>query len=159
MGHFDKHITLRERAEAAVLDRGRHARPRHPGLTAAALLDIAVGGALGTLARWLITEALPGARTGFPWGTLAVNLLGCLLVGIITTYLLKGRPRPFVRPLLVTGYLGGFTTFSHLIAGMDLLGGGQAVTYTLVSVVGGWIVLGVGLWLGGLLPHHAEGSS
>ncbi len=156
----------RERAEAAVLDRGKKGPPRHPGLRPGVFLDIAVGGAAGALLRYLITEAMPGAQGGFPWGTLLVNLLGCLLMGVLTTYLLRSRPRAFTRPLLVTGYLGGFTTFSHLIDGIHALGRGGAwdlgATYAAVSVVGGWLAIALGLWLGGLVPsrgHGAEGGT
>lgn len=78
------------------------------------LLLIAVGGATGSLARFgmhllflRLTE-----RSGFPWGTLAVNLIGCLLIGALAA-LLDGRIiREEYRYLLVVGLLGGFTTFS-----------------------------------------------
>ncbi|GAB2447734.1 hypothetical protein GCM10027187_13280 [Streptosporangium sandarakinum] len=91
-----------------------------------------------------------------------MNLLGCLFMGALTTYLLKGRPHAFTRPLLVTGYLGGFTTFSHLIDGIHALGRAGSwdlsVTYAVVSVVGGWIAIVAGLLLGGLVPHRTDGS-
>ncbi len=150
----------RERAEASVLDRHKEGPPRHPGMQSRAFLDIAIGGAIGALLRYLITEAMPGAQGGFPWGTLLVNVLGCLFMGTLTTYLLKGRPHPVARPLLVTGYLGGFTTFSHLIDGIEALARagswGLSVTYAVVSVVAGLIAVVVGLWLGGLIPRPAD---
>ncbi|MET9064221.1 fluoride efflux transporter FluC [Streptosporangium sandarakinum] len=161
-GGAEGRLLHRERAEASVLDRRGEGPPRHPGVRPGALLDIAVGGAIGALLRHLITEAMPGGQGGFPWGTLLVNILGCLFMGALTTYLLRGRPHAFARPLLVTGYLGGFTTFSHLIDGVHALGraGGWdlGVTYAVVSVVGGWIAIVAGLWLGGLVPHRADGS-
>ncbi|MEU9832249.1 CrcB family protein [Streptosporangium sp. NPDC048047] len=161
-GRAEGHLLHRERAEASVLDRRGEGSPRHPGVRPGALLDIAVGGAVGALLRYLITEAMPGAEGGFPWGTLLVNVLGCLFMGVLTTYLLKGRPHAFARPLLVTGYLGGFTTFSHLIDGVHALGRAGSwdlsVVYAVVSVVGGWIAIVAGLRLGELVPHRAGGS-
>ncbi|MFF5264661.1 fluoride efflux transporter FluC [Actinomadura viridis] len=158
-GKAEGRLLHRERAEAATLDRGKEGPPRHPGVRPGALLDVAVGGAVGALARYLIIQAMPGAQRGFPWGTLLVNVLGCLIMGVLTTYLLKGRPRAFIRPLLVTGYLGGFTTFSHLIDGTSALGRAGSwnlsVTYAVVSVLGGWGAIVVGLWLGGRVPHPA----
>jgi CrcB protein len=78
------------------------------------LLVVAAGGAIGSSLRYLIT--LGSARvfgTGLPLGTLAVNLLGCLLAGIVFG-MAEERAAfpPIVRVLLLTGFLGGFTTFS-----------------------------------------------
>ncbi|WP_198653385.1 fluoride efflux transporter CrcB [Actinocorallia populi] len=152
----------REKAEASALDRNKTGPPRHPGMHSSAFLDIAVGGAIGALLRYLITEAMPGAKSGFPWGTLLVNVLACLLMGLLTTYLLKGRPHPSARLFLVTGYLGGFSTFSHLIDGIDALARagswGLSVTYAVVSVLGGLIAVAAGLRLGGMIPHPADRS-
>lgn len=154
-------LLRREAAEASVLDRHRKGLPRHPGIRPRALLDVAIGGAVGALARDLLIKAMPGARHGFPWGTLLVNILGCLFMGILTSYLLKGRPHPVARPLLVTGYLGGFTTFSHLIDGVHSLGRAGtwdlSAVYAVVSVAGGWIAIAVGLWGGRLLPYRPTG--
>ncbi|WP_179278632.1 FluC/FEX family fluoride channel [Actinomadura mexicana] len=160
-GRPGRHLLHREAAEATVLDRRGRGRVRHPGIKPRALLDVAIGGAVGALARDLLIKAMPGAEHGFPWGTLLVNMLGCLFIGILTTYLLKGRPHPVARPLLVTGYLGGFTTFSHLIDGVHALGRAgswdQSIVYAVVSVVGGWIAVAAGLWGGGLLPYRSAG--
>ncbi|GAA2723016.1 CrcB family protein [Actinocorallia aurantiaca] len=165
-GRARDHLLHREKAEASVLDQHKTGPPRHPGLKPRVFLDIAVGGAIGALLRYLITEAMPGAQGGFPWGTLLVNVLACLLMGLLTTYLLKGRPHAVAKPLLVTGYLGGFSTFSHLIDGIDSLARagswGLSVTYAVVSVVGGLIAIVVGLRLGGAIPHpsdRAEGGA
>ncbi|MDX6740429.1 CrcB family protein [Actinocorallia sp. A-T 12471] len=158
-----EHVRRGEAAEASALDRSGAGPARHPGNAVSALLDVAVGGALGALARWLITAAMPGAQGGFPWGTLLVNLLGCLVMGFLAAYLIKGRSPRFARPLLVTGYLGGFTTFSHLIDGTYSLGHdgawGDGLGYAAVSVVGGWIAILVGLWAGGRTPHRNPGGA
>ena len=74
-------------------------------------LAVAVGGALGALARWLVGEgvlAVAPFTTGFPWSTLLVNVVGCALIGLLAP--LVAGARPWVAGFLVTGFLGGFTT-------------------------------------------------
>jgi len=79
------------------------------------LLAIAVGGVLGSLARWAVDEAMPATDPSqWPWATLTVNIIGAFAIGaLLSSGLLEGRP-PWWRPMLVTGVLGGFTTFSAL---------------------------------------------
>ncbi len=77
------------------------------------LLLIALGGAVGTLARYgthVLSRGL-GERASFPIGTLIVNLLGCFVIGY-THGLLIDRVREEYRLAIVVGFLGGFTTFS-----------------------------------------------
>ncbi len=76
------------------------------------VLQVATGGALGAVARYLTGVAtLRLAGPGFPWGTLAVNIAGSFLMGVLVVWLAaKGGNR--FSPLLMTGLLGGFTTFS-----------------------------------------------
>jgi CrcB protein len=79
------------------------------------LLLIALGGAVGTLARYGTSTALIPAtdRTGFPLGTLAVNLFGCLVIGYLNGLFLERLViRPEYRAMLLVGFLGGYTTFS-----------------------------------------------
>jgi CrcB protein len=74
---------------------------------------IAVGGAAGALLRWRIGEEWPVRSGAFPWSTLAINVAGCLAIGVLMVLMeevLAGRV--YVRPLLGVGLLGGFTTFS-----------------------------------------------
>jgi len=77
---------------------------------------VALGGAAGSIARYLMTlgaHRLLGVS--FPIGTLAVNVVGCFVVGLLTTAVLPPNlPQYPLRLLLVTGFLGGFTTFSAL---------------------------------------------
>lgn len=80
-----------------------------------ALLLVAFGGAAGALARWAVAGGIerlaPGAR--FPWGTLVVNLAGCLVIGLLYG-LAETRDwlTDAARWLLFVGFLGSFTTFS-----------------------------------------------
>jgi CrcB protein len=78
------------------------------------ILAVAVGGAVGCCLRYLTTlGAARIAGVGFPLGTLVVNVLGCLLAGLLFG-LAEERAAfpPIVRILVMTGFLGGFTTFS-----------------------------------------------
>lgn len=78
------------------------------------LLLVAAGGAIGSMARYLVTQgALWAMGPGFPWGTLTVNVVGSLLMGLLVAALvLKGEDTAAPRLFLATGVLGGFTTFS-----------------------------------------------
>jgi CrcB protein len=77
-------------------------------------LLIAIGGAVGSMARYGTGSLLLRLteRTLFPWGTLAVNLIGCLIIGYLNGLLDDRLIRPEFRFLLVIGLLGGYTTFS-----------------------------------------------
>lgn len=79
------------------------------------LLLIALGGGLGSVLRYLVSGLVQsGARdTAFPIGTLAVNLAGCLAIGVVAELSeSRGVFNAEMRSLLVVGLLGGFTTFS-----------------------------------------------
>ncbi len=104
------------------------------------LLQVALGGAIGASARYLTsvgTMRLIGP--GFPWATLAVNVAGSFLMGALVVVLAReGGTRTF-GPFLMTGVLGGFTTFSAFsLDAMTLWERGQAglaTAYVLASVV------------------------
>ena len=75
-------------------------------------LYIFVGGGLGSMCRYAMSVWLPRATAAhFPWATLAANALGCLLIGLWLGYL-EARPSRLLALLFVTGFCGGFTTFS-----------------------------------------------
>jgi CrcB protein len=78
------------------------------------ILLVAIGGAIGSVARYLtgqLTFRLFGPN--FPWGTLTVNVIGSLAIGIFAELIArKFSATPELRLLLITGFLGGFTTFS-----------------------------------------------
>ncbi len=76
------------------------------------LVHVALGGALGASARYLTgLAALRLMGTGFPWGTLTVNVVGSFVMGVLVVTLAHLGANRFA-PLLMTGILGGFTTFS-----------------------------------------------
>jgi len=79
-----------------------------------ALLTVAVGGAIGTMARYLIaTWSIARFGAGFPFGTFAINITGSFLIGVVFA-LAASRigMSPYLRLFLTTGILGGYTTFS-----------------------------------------------
>lgn len=77
------------------------------------LTAIAVGGAIGATARYLIGQQWPTPTGTFPGGTLAINVLGCALIGVLMVLITDVWSRQrLLRPFLGTGVLGGFTTFS-----------------------------------------------
>lgn len=79
------------------------------------ILAIGAGGALGSIARHLLGTTIQRAfGTGFPAGTLAVNVLGSFVIGLLYVWLIEHGPteRPELRAFLIVGLLGGFTTFS-----------------------------------------------
>jgi CrcB protein len=129
------------------------ARPhRASGPGAADLAAVAVGGGLGSVARYLLSAAFPAGH-GFPWAIFAVNVSGCFLLGLLMIYLLDvWPPRRFLRPFLAVGLLGGYTTFSTYAAGVMTLLTGHAVAladaYALSSVLAGLIAVWAGMKAG-----------
>lgn len=115
------------------------------------LLLVFVGGGLGAVSRFLVTTALAGKLGNFPLGTLAANLIGSLLMGLLIG-ILAGRADS-VRLFVAVGFLGGFTTFSSFSAEtLALIQNGQlfaAAANVIVSVTAGLIACAVGLKLGG----------
>jgi len=78
------------------------------------ILAVAIGGAAGSVGRYMAMSVVgQWLGTGFPWGTLLVNVLGSFVMGVLVEMsALAWSPSPEMRALLVVGVLGGFTTFS-----------------------------------------------
>jgi CrcB protein len=124
------------------------------------LLLIAVGGAAGAAARHLVGQAaLKWLGPGWPWGTLAVNVLGGLAMGLFVGWLAAKEPpfAPALRYGLGVGLLGGFTTFSafslEVVLMLERRAWGAAGGYVALSVVG---AVGA-LFLGLLIARKAFG--
>jgi CrcB protein len=118
------------------------------------LIAIAAGGALGALARYGVANAVYAwLGRGFPWGTLAVNLLGSFLMGLLFVLLIERLSwAPEWRGAILIGFLGAFTTFSTFsIETLNLLEEGAMLTAFLNMVVSVWLcilVCWVGIFLG-----------
>jgi CrcB protein len=121
----------------------------------------ALGGALGALARWAVTTALPHTPGAWPWATLVVNLTGCLAIGALLAVLLARFPSsPWLRPFLAVGVLGGYTTYSTFAVDVVQLArsdrGLLAVAYVLASVLGGLLAVILGLLAGRAVVRAVE---
>jgi CrcB protein len=114
---------------------------------------VALGGALGSLARWALVAALPAAA---PWSTFGVNLAGCLLIGVLVAAVVRFDGAPILRPMLGTGVLGGFTTFSgYAVDGTGLLVDGRylaAAAYLAGTPAGAVLAAALGVALVEWLP-------
>jgi fluoride exporter len=122
-------------------------QPLH--LSPATLLAVFIGGALGTVSRFLLDTAHPTASGHFPFTTLLINLTGSLAIGLLIPPLQRVAPRlPLLRPFLVVGILGGWTTYSTLTVDTDLLfkgaHAGLALGYMAITIVGGISLVLVG---------------
>ena len=110
------------------------------------LLWVFLGGGLGAAARYGIARLLPTSDLGaggFPWATLLANLLACALLGVALAYVLRGQLPRSGELLLVTGFCGGFSTFSTFAAELLLLlQSGNPVSALLYLVVS--LLVGVG---------------
>ncbi len=125
-----------------------------------AALSVFVGAGLGALLRWLLGQRLNPVFPSIPLGTLTANLLGGFLVGFLLIWLNRhpGLP-PEVRLLVITGFLGGLTTFSTFSAevvtllsrGELLLGLSAAAAHLLGSLL--LTALGMGLAHALFTPH------
>lgn len=115
------------------------------------LLAVALGGAIGSLLRYWISGWLNTPEGRLPVGTLSINVIGSLLMGIAFVLIMeKARLSPELRPLIMTGMLGGFTTFSTFsLEAVTLLNEGHtgaALIYVLLSVILCITALYFGLW-------------
>ncbi|KEA63888.1 CrcB protein [Marinobacterium lacunae] len=76
-------------------------------------LLVALGGAVGAMGRYWVSGVLNNAENKLPLGTLTVNVLGSFLMGVCFVLVLeRAKLSPEMRPLLMTGFMGAFTTFS-----------------------------------------------
>lgn len=127
-------------------------------LTSAHFLAVALGATAGAWLRWLLGLWLNRHADMLPWGTLAANMLGGYLVGLVLGVVAAHPEWPqFWRLLLVTGFLGGLTTFSTFSA--EVVGFveegrlGMALSYAGISLAGSLVLTFLGL----LTAHSLRG--
>lgn len=108
---------------------------------------VALGGAVGAVLRWLVGAVVPDSLNGLPWATLAVNVVGALLLG----WLVARRPGPLVGAGFGTGALGAFTTYSAFAVETVELGAdrpGLALLYVAATLGAGLAAARAGLIIG-----------
>lgn len=128
------------------------------------LIAVAAGGALGTLSRYGIAQAVPAGNDGFPWSTWSINVTGALFLGVLLTVLTERRPpTPYLRALLGTGFAGGYTTWSTFMVDTDQLVRHHhvavAAIYVVASLIAGLGAVQVGIWATRRLPPSLPAGS
>lgn len=137
---------------------------RHPHWQPALILLVFLGGMAGTLCRYLLEGVVP-RPLGLPVPTLAINLAGAFLLGLLLEALLRAGPdggkRRSARLLLGTGALGGFTTYSTFALealGLGIDGDlGWAALYVGISLIGGVLLSFAGIAVASALHRRGAG--
>ena len=115
-------------------------------------LLVFLGGGLGSSLRYLVTIAMNQYSKVLPFGTFTVNMLGCLLIGLILGYAQKENTLTSNQTLLLaTGFCGGFTTFSAFAnENLELIKNGEIFNfsvYTICSILVGVLAVFIGFYL------------
>lgn len=115
------------------------------------VLSVFLGGGIGAVLRHLFCS-----KIGSPWAVMTVNLLGALLIGIAFQFFIsRADLRPEIRAFIITGLLGGFTTFSSYMLDFGILAGSQrwseGLFYLFGSLVLGILFLFLGMKTGRIL--------
>ncbi len=115
-------------------------------------LWVGLGGALGSIARYHVGRIAQARAPSFPWGTLAVNLIGCLVISILLQLVIRGRLQEEMRIALGVGLIGGFTTYSSFnFETIALVQSGQwarAIAYVAATVLGCGVLGVIGWYVG-----------
>ncbi|MBN2724499.1 MAG: CrcB family protein [Deltaproteobacteria bacterium] len=112
-------------------------------------IAVFIAGGTGSILRFAVSKGLSGAQwTTLPLGTATVNILGCLLFGIFfTIFELRTDVNPIIKAAVLTGFLGGFTTFSSYMAEtVQLLSSG--VSFFILNMVLQTTLGGAAFWGG-----------
>ena len=114
-------------------------------------LLVFLGGGLGSGLRYLVTIAMNQYSKVFPFGTFAVNMIGCLLIGLVLGYAQKENTLTSNQTLLLaTGFCGGFTTFSAFASeNLELIRNGELFNFSIYAI--GSVFIGMLLILIGYL--------
>ena len=117
------------------------------------VLIVFIGGGLGTVMRFLTSKILPYSGKGFPWSTFSVNMIGCLIIGVVTGYFLRNISENQSEWILFAtlGFCGGFTTFSSFANENFLFLRDEnyiiMLIYSILSVLSGILMIYLGIML------------
>ena len=126
-------------------------RPRVSGVTSRfpprVLAVIALGGVLGSLARYAIAVGFGTDRLPILAATLIVNVVGAFAIGFTFSFLRSRNPFPLLQPFLITGVLGGFTTFSAFAAEVVVTSDGAftMLGYIAITLIAGLLAVPLGI--------------
>lgn len=129
----------------------RAQRPRVSGVTSRfpprVLGAIALGGVMGSLARFAIAQAFGTDRLPILAATLIVNVVGAFAIGFVFSYVRSRNSSPLLQPFLITGVLGGFTTFSAFAAEIVVTSDGAftMVGYIAITLTAGLLAVPLGV--------------
>lgn len=122
-----------------------------------ALLLVALGGALGSALRYIVSTGIYSmVGRAFPYGTLVVNVTGSLIMGMLSILFIErfNHNATELRSLILIGVLGGYTTFSSFsIETLNLFENGQSMLALLNILLSGFLCLGA-VWLGALIGRQ-----
>ena len=116
------------------------------------IIAVGAGSFIGGIARYIVSLAMKGIGKGFPWATLAVNLVGCLMIGLLSGLLSRNAAENTSWGLFLTvGLCGGFTTFSTFSKeALAMLQTGQMwgfASYIAISVLAGIALVALGYYI------------
>lgn len=117
------------------------------------IIAVGAGSFIGGIARYIVSLAMKGISKGFPWATILVNLLGCLIIGLLWGFLSRNVSESTSWGLFLTvGLCGGFTTFSTFSKeALTMLQTGQIwgfASYIALSILAGIALVALGYYIG-----------
>ena len=117
------------------------------------IIAVGAGSFIGGIARYIVSLAMKGIGKGFPWATLAVNLVGCLMIGLLSGLLSRNAAENTSWGLFLTvGLCGGLTTFSTFSKeALAMLQTGQIwgfASYIALSILAGIALVALGYYIG-----------
>ena len=116
------------------------------------IIAVGAGSFIGGIARYLVSLAMKGISKGFPWATVLVNLIGCLIIGLLWGFLSRNASESTSWGLFLTvGLCGGFTTFSTFSKeALTMLQTGQIwgfASYIALSILAGIALVALGYYI------------
>ena len=116
------------------------------------IIAVGAGSFIGGIARYIVSLAMKGISKGFPWATVLVNLIGCLIIGLLWGFLSRNASESTSWGLFLTvGLCGGFTTFSTFSKeALTMLQTGQIwgfASYIALSILAGIALVALGYYI------------